>query len=315
MSTTPIQFGNRTYPYPSAELGELTDSSGLLGDTKGLHERFERDGYLLLRQALDPEAVLAARQAVLNYLLDADEIDMSHPEDQAVAKPGAKGVYFGPKPEVSRHPDAMRVFEGPALTDFYTQFFGEPIATFDWKWLRAVGPEESTGIHYDVVYMGRGTHKLMTCWIPMGTISPDMGSLAICEGSHRSDGFKRLRETYGKFDVDRDNIKGDKNIGWFSHDPQEIVDAFGGQWKTTVFQPGDIITFGMWTMHASTVNTSGRFRVSADVRFQPKSEPMDPRWLGMKPRGNVQGLEREGQTLEQANAMSMDQARANWGVD
>lgn len=309
-----IHFGHRRYQFPSSGLGELTDSSNLLGDAASLRERFDRDGYLLLRRVLDPDDVKAARAAVINYLLDQDDIDTRYAADQAVARPSAKGVYFGPKPQVSRHPDALRVFEGDALNQFYEAFYNQPIATFDWKWLRAVGPEESTGIHYDVVYMGRGTSRLMTCWLPMGRITPQLGSLAICEGSHRSEGFARLRETYGRFDVDRDSIKGDQNIGWFSHDPQEITERFGGQWKTTIFEPGDILTFGMWTLHASTTNTTGQFRISADVRFQPASEPMDPRWAGRKPRGNEQGLARQALSLQQAHAMSMDEARAKWGV-
>ena len=32
---------------------------------------------------------------------------------------------------------------------------------------------------------------------------------------------------------------------------------------------GDIVTFGLYTLHGSTTNTTNRFRISCDVRFQP----------------------------------------------
>jgi hypothetical protein len=50
------------------------------------------------------------------------------------------------------------------------------------------------------------------------------GPLALLVGSHR---FERVKETYGKMDVDRDHV-----TGWFSNDPIDLVDTFGGQWRT-----------------------------------------------------------------------------------
>lgn len=33
--------------------------------------------------------------------------------------------------------------------------------------------------------------------------------------------------------------------GWFTTDPFEITDKFGGQWKTTDYRAGDVLIFGM----------------------------------------------------------------------
>jgi hypothetical protein len=49
-------------------------------------------------------------------------------------------------------------------------------------------------------------------------------------------------------DVDRDHVE-----GWFSDDPREITEKSGGRWLTTNFSPGDILTFGLYTMHAGEV--------------------------------------------------------------
>ena len=53
-----------------------------------------------------------------------------------------------------------------------------------------------------------------------------------------------------------------------------------GQWKTADFQPGDLLTFSMHTLHMSTTNMTNRARISADVRWQPAAEPADPRYVG-----------------------------------
>ena len=92
------------------------------------------------------------------------------------------------------------------------------------KWLRVVGPGSNTGAHYFVVYMGRGTHNVYTCWTPLGDVPFAYGPLALLVGSHQ---FERVKETYGKMDVDRDHV-----TGAFSNDPQEMIDRYGGRWRS-----------------------------------------------------------------------------------
>ena len=104
--------------------------------------------------------------------------------------------------------------------------------------------------------------------------------------------------------MDRDNVGGS---GWFTENAKEL-EAFGpllqellrflasvemsflpvynrclcvvsgGQWATAEFEAGDCVIFGLHTFHGSSVNTTSKWRVSADVRFQPVDEPADPRW-------------------------------------
>jgi ectoine hydroxylase-related dioxygenase (phytanoyl-CoA dioxygenase family) len=181
---------------------------------------------------------------------------------------------------------------------FFDRFLGGESMTYDYRWLRVVGPGSNTGAHYDVVYMGRGTHNLYTCWTPLGDVPYELGPLALLVGSHR---FERVKETYGNMDVDRDHV-----TGWFSNDPIELVDTFGGQWRTSEFRAGDVLIFGMFTMHASINNTSNRFRLSSDTRYQLKGEPVDDRWIGRKPKAHYAWT--KGQTV------TMEEARAKWGV-
>ena len=44
-----IRFGFRELDFPSDQLGHLRDCSPLLGDAEALWQRFDEDGYLLLR--------------------------------------------------------------------------------------------------------------------------------------------------------------------------------------------------------------------------------------------------------------------------
>ncbi|MEZ4620676.1 MAG: phytanoyl-CoA dioxygenase family protein [Caldilineaceae bacterium] len=196
---------------------------------------------------------------------------------------------------IAHHEAVQAVLESDELFAFFATYFGEPALTFTYKWLRAVGNEQYTGAHYDYVYMGQGSPNLHTVWIPFGDVNIDQGTLAMCVGSNRLLAFERLKQTYGRMDVDRDQTE-----GWFTKDPMEIVEKFGGQWATTDYQAGDVILFGMHTMHASTTNLTNRFRLSCDVRFQPASEPADKRWIGDESTGHTALGKMELRTIEEA---------------
>jgi hypothetical protein len=297
-----VRFGESIMDYPSESFGELTDSTQHLGDPEALRARLSRDGYLYLPGLIEPEKVLRARERVLEYMAEREALVPDEPVIDGVMPKGGKSVNLMGRNPATREPDVLRALEADELFDFFGDFYGEPPRTFDFKWLRAVGNERFTGAHYDVVYMGRGSSRVNTVWIPLGETPIEHGTLAICEGSHRAAGFQRLRDTYGKMDVDRDNVQ-----GWFSGNPQEILEKFGGRWLTTNFKPGDILTFGLYTLHASTTNTTNRFRLSCDVRFQPKSEPADERWVGENPMGHYRWGKGE-------SAVTMEEARERWGV-
>ncbi|MEM7331691.1 MAG: phytanoyl-CoA dioxygenase family protein [Chloroflexota bacterium] len=294
-----IRFGYRTIEYPSEEMGHLRDSSELLNDMPALHERMQEDGYLLLRGLIAREKVLKARQTVLEHMEAKNALVPDTPVLQGVMPNGGKSVPMMGRKGIAQHPDVLNVLESEELTDFYDRYFNEPSTTYNYKWLRGVGNEEYTGAHFDFVYMGRGSKNLHTTWVPFGDVPVNQGTLAMCVGSNHLESFAPIRGTYGRMDVDRDLIE-----GWFTKDPMEIVEKFGGQWVTSEFYAGDVILFGMHTMHASTTNLTDRFRLSCDVRFQPLSDDMDDRW---KPKG-------EGHTAAFKEVKSMESARKEWGV-
>jgi hypothetical protein len=221
-------------------------------------------------------------------------LDLAHPHVEGVCKPGSGYVF---KPELTNNNEAVQqlLYSG-RLVDFYTRFFGEPIRHYDFTWLRAIGPGKGTNPHCDLPYMGRGTHRHMTCWLPYGDISFTLGGLMVLEGSHKR---MDLLENYVYRDVDAfcENKPKEADAakkagkwsftGTLSHNPPIVRNKFGGRWLTTEFKAGDFITFGMFLVHASLDNRSeNRLRISSDSRYQRASEPIDERWVGINPPGH-----------------------------
>lgn len=298
-----VDIGNDTYEFPSDTLKPLRDCNNLLDDVQALHARMAEDGYLLVRKLIDRDAVMTARHAVFDYMAAKCPELFKEGTDphEAMHSAAGKHVQLMGNKDIT-HCDAMRrVLEGPELFGFFEKYFQEAARTFDYKWLRAVQPGGHSGAHYDFVYMGRGSARLLTTWIPMGDITPDLGALTACVGSHNEPGFEKLRNTYGRMDVDNNGSA----QGWFTNDPKEVTKKFGGCWATSAFEAGDVMLFGMHTMHMGTTNLTDRWRLSCDVRFQPAADPVDERWVGENPIAHY---------ARHDDSPTMEEARAKWGV-
>lgn len=296
-----VRFGLRDVTFPGGDLGELRTANQLLGDTPALQARMAEDGYLLLRGLIPREQVLQARRTILEHMQSRQALTPGLPAMEGVMPRGGRSVPMMGRKGIAHHPQVLAVIEHPALFAFFDAFFGTPSLTFNYKWLRAVGNEQYTGAHFDTVYMGRGSTHLHTVWIPLGDLSIEQGVLAMCRGSHNLASFERLRQTYGRMDVDRDRTE-----GWFTRDPMEIVEQFGGEWLVSDYRAGDVMIFGMHTMHASTTNLTNRFRLSCDVRYQPAADPADSRWVGADGTGHT--------ALGKEPLRTMEEARREWGV-
>jgi hypothetical protein len=298
-----VRFGDCSYDFPSEELRELRDSNDVLYDPSALRERMAQDGYLLIRELIPRDTAISARARILEHMQEQGTLSPDQPVLEGVMPRGGKRAHVIGKRGISHHPQVVEMLENSALFDFWQRFYSEPVRTFDYKWLRAVANEEFTGCHYDVVYMGRGSQRLHTCWLPIADLPVAQGTLCVCVGSHNLPGFAKLRDTYGKMDVDRDLVD-----GWFSSDPREITAKFGGYWATTDFRAGDMLAFGLYTMHASTTNLTDRWRLSCDVRFQPAADSVDERWIGETPIAHYAWNNPENKLV------AMAEARERWGV-
>ena len=75
---------------------------------------------------------------------------------------------------------------------------------------------------------------------------------------------------------------------------------------TADMRAGDVIIITMFTLHGSTNNTTNRWRLSCDTRFQPAADPVDERWVGPKPKAHY--------AWHTGKIKQMAEARAEWGV-
>ena len=260
----------------AARLGDLEPMNGLLADPAGLREAMSERGHLYFRGLVAPDVVLAARHEVLQKYAILGEIDDRHPVDDAIAGDGvAVGTVnlraFSESVRTGAH--YLGVTEAPELIAVHEALLDGAVRSFDMRWPRFVRPGEGCGFHCDGPYMNRGTSRIFSSWIPLGRIDRHEGALILLENSHRSE---RLQDGYLRSDADRDGLT------WLDDDPVAVQDAYGDRWLTTDFAPGDVLCFGMHTLHGAIDNAStvGRCRLSSDSRYQRIDEPADPRWNG-----------------------------------
>ena len=283
-------FGNALDVSPQA-FGELRRSNDIAHDAPLICARMAEDGYLYLPGLLDVEEVLAARGEITDRLAAGGAIDPQHNPMDAIYGAGGD-INVGHGPAVPGSPLFKLLYEGRMMA-FYERLLGGPVRHYDFTWLRVVKPGLGTYPHCDVVYMKRGTFNLCTAWTPLGDIPLEVGGLMILENSHRqADKLQPyLQRDVDTFCTNRPDAglieSGQKQWqdwdGRLSSNPVTLREKLGGRWLTADFKAGDLLTFGMATVHASLDNQSNRLRLSSDSRYQLASEPADERWIGASP--------------------------------
>ncbi len=283
-----FSLGHRMDTAPEV-FGWLRSSADRRGDFAELNRRLEEDGYLYLPGFWSRGKVMQTRASVLAQLAGMGYLKPGTAVGEGIHDPeNPPPAMARAHPLDQRDPRVVDLLFGKETMDFYAGLFGEPATHFDFTWFRTKGTGHGSDVHCDIVYMGRGTKRLLTMWTPLGDICPRIGGLTILEGSHlRPD----LLNGYLERDVDRycanredagAHATGEK--GWngsLSKNPLAIRERFGSRWLTAPeFRMGDMLIFGMAMVHGSLDNQTDRIRLSVDTRYQRASEPVDPRWVG-----------------------------------
>jgi len=326
----------------------MVDSSARALNGARLRETLRRDGYALLRGFLDARDVESARAVALEALM-ASKPDLFLLEDpggakekdlkkQGLLRPDARALGLLARQDVAARAEVRRVTECDALFDVAARvlFSDEELdaglskertkrtkrakrtssppsprlaMTTAYKWLRAVAGGEFTGVHTDRVFLGGGSGRLVTAWIPLGDVRVADGALMVAAGSHADATFAGVRRTYGASAAGADGA----NSGWLTDDAAEVLDvarrlnrdsaipavretrgaanrseenvADTIDWRTCDFQSGDVVLLALDVVHMSLTNVSGeeakngaaRARVSVDTRWQPEGDDPDPR--------------------------------------
>jgi ectoine hydroxylase-related dioxygenase (phytanoyl-CoA dioxygenase family) len=319
-----VRLGTADVVFPSAELQQIEDSAPLLGAGDGgaqLRARFARDGFVFLRGALGGGAVRAARAAVAAHLAATGGV-FTPGSTTALAEGCGLGClpFLEGRNDVTHHPAVAGVLEGAPLRAAVGALLGTAeLRTFDYKWLRAMPRASFTGAHVDAVYMARGSPRLLTCWVPFEDAATlELGALAVCKGSHAAPELARVRETYGRLDTEGE--PGFVGSGWLTEDPRDrALPPAARQWVSGDFAAGDVIIFGMHTLHMSTANLTNNVRISCDVRWQPAGEAVDERYVGTQAELLEKAAQRKkgGAWVGGASAgadVTMASLREKWGL-
>eukprot|EP01043_Picozoa_sp_COSAG02_P024589 COSAG02_NODE_1349_length_13132_cov_8.583289_8_plen_221_part_00 len=134
--------------------------------------RLRRDSYVLLRGVLPRERVLRACAAMCEALhaagwMDADadplarrarpdfarhELRMNgysiggpNVDSREIPDPKTKGQIYGGFHDLQNHPDIRAVLHADELFEVASALFGEPAGALDYRWMRAVLPNQLVG--------------------------------------------------------------------------------------------------------------------------------------------------------------------------
>ena len=266
-------------------LGELQQTVQPMHHECELHLKLDRDGYLFFPGLIDTREIQAARNAVFKQLKDVDELEDPY-EEGIFSHRSRRDELYNDRGEfwemVSNGELLRKVSNGPTLQKIASKIFGSPAVGFDYLFLRAVPRGRFTHVHCDSGFFTRFTKKVLTCWIAFTDITLDKGPLFVIEGSHK---FMDIRKNFDNFDV----VLNKEQKASIDEDPVSFANKRNAKLLTTNFKPGDVLIFGMHTLHGAFENhaTDDRIRLTCDIRYQPISEPRDPRYFGVSPEGTT----------------------------
>ena len=267
------------------ELLENLTESRLSESTNELQSKFSAEQYLFLKNVFPKEPIEAARREVFGRLSEVGEIKME----------GAEGIFTGVShrtevPEglgefwksVSQGTALRAVSHGSLIQNVMDRLIDEPAVAHDYLFLRPAVPGRSTHLHYDFPFFARGSDRIVTVWTAYGDIPLEQGPLLVVD---RSFEFTDLVEASQSVDYDSN----DTPLVQIMQDPSKLASSRGVKLKTANFEAGDVIVFSMTLLHGSLDNRSprGQVRLSSDVRWQPATDPVDPRYAGDNPPGTT----------------------------
>ena len=285
---SPLVSNGFTLDAASARLGWLTPSAPDQPVEK-LWDQYQRQGYLWLKNLLDPADVLEMRrryfQAFIAAGLVAPDSDPAAgtfsrlPVDAQAARAAAV--------EAVRWAAYEAFCLSKPLYRFFEQALGGPVYLHKRKLLRHTRPGDPncTGAHYDLTYLRAGTDRVYTVWIPIGDIPVEMGGLVYLEGS---DAWGRKMEA--EFSALNAHLSPEERIsaynrnmsdtGWLTKDLPSLANRLDTRWLCADYECGDVVIHSAYMIHAATENqaTDGRMRLSTDIRYQLVADDIDPRW-------------------------------------
>lgn len=209
--------------------------------------RLERDGYVVLRDVLDPHLIARADAHV-------DRLLASHPE----LRPEQLGHELA-----IGDPFWLRLVSDDRLLDIAEQFVGPDIALFATHYI-CKPPHTGQPVlwHQDGAFWPLDPMEVVTLWVAVTESTRDNGCLRVIPGTHTGE-LGGLRQAAAV-----DNVLG--------AELDAEVDEAGA--VDLELAPGDVSVHHPGIVHGSTPNTSDRWRRGLTIRYIPTSTRItDPR--------------------------------------
>ena len=257
-SVLPLTSNGRRVSHDPADLGELQAGNALIDDPDGLRERFFSDGYVLLRDLLDPAPIRELRARYLH----------------AVACSGRRrshGMAGHPAHELVRTAEFRDFVANRSLSDVAACLLGGSAGVLPRCILRDYQPgsRRASRAHRDRAYITPGRFGIVTAWIPLGDCPVGGGGLVYLEDSQEADDTPLAAAPVTDRPDDRRPL---------SHDLAHVAQTLGRRWLTAHYRAGDVVFHSPDVIHASLDVATSEPRVSVDVRFARRDDDIDPRW-------------------------------------
>lgn len=247
---------------------DLLDSLPILDDADALRARLTEEGYLFFRGLLPRDVVDDARTRIARILYDSNWLAPDSAPDELLASdraveegsPGFFGAYTAIQSTEAFHQLAVR----PELLALAERLLGEPSFAHPAHICRIAPPSPGanpTPIHQDYRFI-QGCIDTLTTWLPLSAAPPEIGGLRVLAGSPRLGVLP---------------VKASDGPGMMRAE----ADENHPEWRTTTYQPGDVLLFTSLTVHGAMPNRTRKLRVSADFRYQAVSAPMARDLLGV----------------------------------
>lgn len=281
-----------------------------------MRRRLKEDDYVYLKGALPRDDVLKMREHYFQQfegtaLLDPDQpsgLGIYNPREDAI---NHKGIGWG-DPEG----EELKRLIGAHVTAPYLDFVNHPqlrtlvreLMGWDEEVLlqrtmlrHNVPGGESTGVHYDKLFLRGGDAFFLTAWVPIGDIIPSGGGLMYLNNGRKlgeaieADFSERAKDFTAEEKISAFN-RNMTDIGILSNHPTQFQEehrhiaereGWGCEytWLVANYEAGDVVFHHPCSVHASCSNEDpeGRIRLSTDLRFYDKKEydegKADNRWM------------------------------------
>lgn len=210
--------------------------------------RFRRDGHLKLDSVFERFEIEAYRP-VLKKVVETHSKE-THSMEQRVAGAGKNWMFVNNM--WTLHPAARRFILSPRLGRLAADLMGvEAVRLFrDQSYFKGPGGA-NTPWHQDAYFMPLDTDEILTMWIPLTDITPDLAPMNYVTGSHKVGYISPSNGDDGSMDEFERRMEAEGRA-IFNY---RTLDA------------GDIAVHSAWTMHSSRTNTAETLREALVIVF------------------------------------------------